>query len=43
MSNSKGPKYLHGTKHGFCSGNFLMVGVSIPHMGTLDPLGKGLQ
>ena len=32
--NPKGPKYEYGTKYGFCSSNFSMVWVSIPHMGT---------
>ena len=38
--NPKGPKYLKGQKHGFCSSNFPYGLVSIPCMGTLDPLGK---
>ena len=35
---------LYGRKYGFCSstvGISLMVWVSIPYMGTLDPLGLG--
>ena len=42
-ANPKGPKYLYGTKYGFCSSNFSMVWVSIPRMATSDPLGKELQ
>ena len=34
IANPKGPKYLYGTKYCFCSSNFPMVWVSIPHMGT---------
>ena len=39
----KGPKYLHGTKYGFCSGNFPYgLGKYSPY-GYLGPFGKALQ
>ena len=34
VASPKGPKYLYATKYGYCSGNFHMVAIRIPHIGT---------
>ena len=38
--NPKGPKYLYGTKYGFCSSNFPYGLGKYPPYGYLGPFGK---